>query len=291
MTPLKYDFKSFQPIILAEGKMNYQLRETLYLPEGASQSMQSFKVKREGSSTKLKSRVVSREPAGEVRSSLSPTKPSGQSVARQKSDVERRRSGKQLTSAVHGDSPQLSRQKSDSGRTNGKSYDYSNVKGSGYGAVATKSKRESSTGSLKGDEHKRSSTRLSTDGKDPADVKTKVKREKSGDLLGRAAPLSLALKKSTSKEDVKSGALSRTTSGAQKVRTPSVEEEGAKSIDAPGVKKSEVTRSSSTGSQKIKRESRKSTESGKSTTTTTTTTITATTTRKSTSSTKPSSKK
>ena len=266
--------------------MNYQLRDTLYLPEGASQSMQSFKVKREGSSSKLKPRLVSRESSGEARSSLSPAKPSGQGVTRQKSDVERRRSGKQPTGAVHGESPQLSRQKSDSGRTNGKSYDYSNVKGSGYGAVATKAKRESSSGSLIGDEHKRPSTRLSTDGKDPADVKAKVKREKSGDLPGKAAVSTPSLRKSTSKEDVKKGVLSKPIGSAQKVRTPSVEEEGAKPVDAPGAKKSEATKSSPEGSQKSKRESRKSAGSVKSTTATTTTT-----TRKSTSSTKSASKK
>jgi len=228
----------------AEGRMNYQLRDTLYLPEGASQSMQPFKIKREGSSQKLKPRAVSREPSG---GNLSPPKPSGHGFMRQKSDIEKRRSVKQATSTLPGDSPHLSRQKSDSGRSAVKTPDYSGVKGSGYGASGTKPKREPSPGSLKGDEHRRSLTRLSSDSKDPTDVKMKLKREKSGDVLGRTS----------------------SSSSSQKARTPSVEDVGAKAIDVPGAKKPEVPKGSPPGSLKAKRDSKKGAEATKSTTTTT----------------------
>ena len=281
--------------------MNYQLRDTLYLPEGVSQTMQSFKVKRDGSTTKLKSRPANREPVGEVKSTPPPAKSSSHhSVVRQKSDLEKRRSGKQLADSSHGDSPVLSRQKSDTSRAIVKTPDYSNVKGSGYGVTATKPKREPSSGSLKGDEPKRSSSRLSTSGKDQTDVKTKLKREKSGDILGKATSLSPSQRKPTSKEDIKSGStpstLKRTGSGSKKVRTPSAEEDGAKGIDAQAAKKSDVAKGSPPSSLKLKRESRRSTETMKTTTMTTATTpattTTASTSRKSTTpSTKSSTKK
>ena len=221
--------------------MNYQLRDTLYLPEGASQAMHSFKIKREGSSQKLKPRAVSREPSGEIKGNLSPPKPSGHGFMRQKSDTEKRRSVKQATSTLPGDSPHLSRQKSDSGRLTVKTPDYSGVKGSGYGAGGTKPKREPSSGSLKGEEHRRSLTRLSSDTKEQTDVKTKLKREKSGDVLGRTS----------------------SSSSSHKVRTPSVEEDGAKKPEAP--------KGSPPGSLKAKRDSKKGAEATKSTTTTTAT--------------------
>ena len=259
--------------------MNYQIRDSLYLPEGSSLSMLSFKTKRESSSTKLKPRAVSREPSGELKGTLSPPRSSGYGVTRQKSDVEKRRNGKQPTCQVHGDSPQLSRQKSDSGRASVKTPDYSNVRGSGYGG--TRTKREQLSGSLKGDEHRRSTPRLSVEGKDVADGKTRLKREKSGDLLGKASPSSTSLKKSTSREEVKAqetpgpSTKPRTGSASKKARTPSVEEGGTKGSDVAGAtapsgavttKKAETPKSA--GSQKSKQEGRRSTEASKSTKTT-----------------------
>ena len=192
--------------------MNFQLRDNLYLPEGASQSMQAFKVKREGSSTKMTPRGVSREASGDLRSSLSPKTSLN---ARQKSDLERRRSGKQAASQGGDQKPETEAGKSAT-RTS-----YSNVKGSGYGIKST---RESSSGSLKGSEIRRSTSRQSLDVKDAADGRTKMKREKSGDILGKSP----ATRRSTSREESAKAkeastqsAKPRLSTGASRARTPS----------------------------------------------------------------------
>lgn len=221
--------------------------------------MQSFRVRREGSSSKIKPREVSREPSGEMRTSLSTPKSSGYGVTRQKSDMEKRRSTKQTTSQIHVDSPQISRQKSDSGRVNLKTPDYSNVRGSGYGVSATKARKELSSGSLKGEEHRRSTTRLSVESKD-----SKIRREKSGDLLG-TTPTS-SLRKSISREEVRThgaatqGGKPRTSSGSKKASTSTEEDGAASSASTP--------KSTTSATSKGKLESRRSVEASKSTKTT-----------------------
>ena len=145
----------------AEGKTNYELRESLMTPGGAT--MQAFKIKRpivsrESSSTSLRPRLPSREPSGEMRRSGIPR--------RQKSDLER----DQKKIPTYG------------------ARDYSHVRSSGYGSSPAGARRHASQGSEMKPRLRRTGSGLSTgsrDSVDGADDTPKVTRERSGDVFSR----------------------------------------------------------------------------------------------------------
>lgn len=145
----------------AEGKTNYELRESLMTPGRGT--MQAFKIKRpnvsrESSSTSLRPRLPSREPSGEMRRSGIPR--------RQKSDLER----EQKKIPAYG------------------ARDYSHIRGSGYGASPAGVRRYGAQGSEMKPRLKRSGSGLSTgsrDSADAADDTPKATRERSGDVFSR----------------------------------------------------------------------------------------------------------
>ena len=144
----------------AEGKTNYELRESLMTP--GSSTMQAFKVKRptvsrESSSTSLRPRLSSREPSGEIRRSGIPR--------RQKSDLER----EQKKIPTYG------------------SRDYSHVRSSGYGASPVGVRRQGAQGVDSKPRFRRSGSGLSTGSRDSVDGEDtpKATRERSGDVFSR----------------------------------------------------------------------------------------------------------
>eukprot|EP00794_Sanderia_malayensis_P004728 gene4728-5351_t len=164
----------------AEGRKNYQLREQLYLPEGSSQGMQSFKTRREKSSTRIRPEAGEKDKSSDSIRSAGKREPSG----------ELHKSKANVTSFGYG------RQKSDSSAkspVSHKAFDYSSVKSSGYGTPSSRTKRVGSSDSIK-----REASRDSIDGRGSSE---KLGRQKSGDVLQRATPPP-GPRRSTSREDV-----------------------------------------------------------------------------------------
>ena len=163
----------------AEGRSTYELREKFLLPNGSSQAMQAFKLKRSGSG--LRPKTPSREPSGELRvngRSSSGAKlevpGSGNGILRRKSDLDRE--GRKIPSY--------------------KAHDYSKVRSSGYGAASPlpKRKREGSASNLRGDEVRprvnRTNSGLSSGSRDSTEDGAtpptgKITRERSGDVFSR----------------------------------------------------------------------------------------------------------
>ena len=144
----------------AEGKTNYELRESLMAPSAGT--MQAFKVKRptvsrESSSTSLRPRIPSREASGEIRRSGIPR--------RQKSDLER----EQKKIPTYG------------------ARDYSHIRSSGYGASPASIKRQGAQGVDVKPRLRRSGSGLSTGSRDSVDGDDtlRVSRERSGDVFSR----------------------------------------------------------------------------------------------------------
>ena len=185
-------------------------------------------MKREGSHSKLRPQPTAREPSGELRTTGQRTKLASPShgVTRQKSDIERRRPAAKDEGCSHGHSHGMVRQKSDGDSRRSVNYrtpDLAHIRSSGYGTpvatgspVAMRKKRETSSGSLKGELYQRTTSRDSTDSTEDE----KLYRQKSGDLLAKSTAPGSGMRRSVSKDDVKG----RKSSDESKARTSSREE-------------------------------------------------------------------